>query len=488
MKLKSVKNYIIIFILSLVLISQYSINPSFALLNPNENTTIDTPTEPTDDIQDSTPSKNEDIINDEESDLTSEDKTQPLDNNSSDENNTSISSNVVDVTGIDENLIAAIKDNLQSEELTEDVLNNLVNLDASGRSIKDISGLKIIPNLEVLNLDNNQIKDVTPISLNLSNLKELSIENNAISDISSLSNIQTLHASNQSITITQELKKGSDLNLSLNTDIQIPIDINGDKCLEENIKFIDPDNKEISYENSTFTFYSINEDCKYKIECSCSESFRVTYIIDIKVTEDATDDNQDNNNDNDSNNNGNNSNNDNNSNNSDNNIYVDNSKNEVTFITQNNVVVQNVKVVTKVKNFINNKTPLSSFSKIKINANDKNLYVGDTFNPLDGVTSTDSNGQDLTKYVLVSKNTVITNSNSIVTTPGTYEVIYEVKDTSGAITSKAINVTVLAYGEKVPENVKTGDSSKLLIFGLVALVALLGLVIVNKSSKNKKSK
>ena len=128
-----------------------------------------------------------------------------------------------------------------------------------------------------------------------------------------------------------------------------------------------------------------------------------------------------------------------------NNINI-NQDNNVQFITDNSFIVQNVTVVTKFKNFIDNKTPLAKYSKFKINASDKNLHVGDIFNPMEGVTDSDSDGSDITKYILISKNTVIANENNIVTTPGNYEVIYEVKDTSGSFTSKSIKVNVYNYG------------------------------------------
>ena len=71
-----------------------------------------------------------------------------------------------------------------------------------------------------------------------------------------------------------------------------------------------------------------------------------------------------------------------------------------------------------------------------IDAADKTITVGDTFNPKDGVTATDVEDGDLTAKIIVEKNDVDT------TKAGKYEVTYKVTDTQGASFTKSITVTV----------------------------------------------
>lgn len=71
-----------------------------------------------------------------------------------------------------------------------------------------------------------------------------------------------------------------------------------------------------------------------------------------------------------------------------------------------------------------------------INAVDKTIIEGTTFNALTDITATDQEDGDLTKQIKVTKNTVNTS------TPGNYEVTYQVTDKSGGVTTKTIRVTV----------------------------------------------
>ncbi|WP_221635736.1 immunoglobulin-like domain-containing protein, partial [Listeria aquatica] len=71
-----------------------------------------------------------------------------------------------------------------------------------------------------------------------------------------------------------------------------------------------------------------------------------------------------------------------------------------------------------------------------INAADKTLKVGDTFDPKAGVTASDTEDGDLTSAIEVTANTVDP------TTAGTYKVTYKVTDSDGNETTKTITVTV----------------------------------------------
>ena len=71
-----------------------------------------------------------------------------------------------------------------------------------------------------------------------------------------------------------------------------------------------------------------------------------------------------------------------------------------------------------------------------INATDKTLTVGDTFDPMAGVTATDAEDGNLTTKIVVEKNDVKTD------VAGKYEVTYKVTDNQGATRRKTIIVTV----------------------------------------------
>ena len=71
-----------------------------------------------------------------------------------------------------------------------------------------------------------------------------------------------------------------------------------------------------------------------------------------------------------------------------------------------------------------------------IHATDKTITVGDTFDPMAGVTATDAEDGNLTTKIEVKKNDVDT------TKAGKYEVTYKVTDDQGATRTKTITVTV----------------------------------------------
>ena len=117
------------------------------------------------------------------------------------------------------------------------------------------------------------------------------------------------------------------------------------------------------------------------------------------------------------------------------------------------------KVTYKVVDNSSNQSQLSIKVTVKenkapvINASDKNIYVGDTFNPKEGVTSTDPEDGNITQNIKVTTNNVNTN------TIGTYKVIYEVSDSRGKKTTKEIKVNVL---EKIELDLDDIDIDELL--------------------------
>ena len=129
--------------------------------------------------------------------------------------------------------------------------------------------------------------------------------------------------------------------------------------------------------------------------------------------------------------------------------------------------------------------PKSKLTKIKINAKDQSLYVSDLFEPMKNITATDSDGSDITKNIIISDNTIVTNTKNIITQAGQYKVTYEVTGRSGETVRKTINISVYNYGEEKVENVKTGDNS-IIIFCTLGIIAILALIVVNIILRKRK--
>nr|WP_185627973.1 DUF5011 domain-containing protein [Listeria booriae] len=81
-------------------------------------------------------------------------------------------------------------------------------------------------------------------------------------------------------------------------------------------------------------------------------------------------------------------------------------------------------------------TGLPDSVKPVIDAQDVTLYVGDEYDPKQGVTATDDRDGDVTNLIQVTANDVDTSQ------AGTYHVTYSVKDTAGNVATKTITVTV----------------------------------------------
>lgn len=79
-----------------------------------------------------------------------------------------------------------------------------------------------------------------------------------------------------------------------------------------------------------------------------------------------------------------------------------------------------------------------------IDANDITITEGDNFDPLDGVTASDANDEDITSDIDVVENTVDTEK------AGTYEVTFEVTDSNNVAATKTITVTVQKRDEEQP--------------------------------------
>ncbi|HMF35586.1 MAG TPA: hypothetical protein VKF17_03075 [Isosphaeraceae bacterium] len=82
----------------------------------------------------------------------------------------------------DKNLEGAIRSVLKHEpnvELTDETLQSVYILEATGKNIKDLTGLEKCKNLAQIRLTKNQISDLRPIR-DLTNLESLDLPDNAI--------------------------------------------------------------------------------------------------------------------------------------------------------------------------------------------------------------------------------------------------------------------------------------------------------------------
>lgn len=122
-----------------------------------------------------------------------------------------------------------------------------------------------------------------------------------------------------------------------------------------------------------------------------------------------------------------------------------------------------------------------------INAEDKTLTVGDTFDPKSDVTATDEEDGNLTDKIEVLKNEVDT------TKAGKYEVTYKVTDSKGASCTKTIKVTVKETAPAPSKDnnktttvaPKTGDSTN--VSAVIALLAVSGIALLALLKKKKVS-
>src|SRR5262245_925510 len=92
----------------------------------------------------------------------------------------------------DKNLEAVVKEALkETKPLTDESLSRLFVLEASGKTIKDLTGLEKCKNLSQLKLSNNQIADLKPLK-DLTELQSLDLASNKIADLAPLAGLTKL--------------------------------------------------------------------------------------------------------------------------------------------------------------------------------------------------------------------------------------------------------------------------------------------------------
>ena len=156
-------------------------------------------------------------------------------------------------------------------------------------------------------------------------------------------------------------------------------------------------------------------------------------------------------------------------------------KYEVTYKVTDNQGASRTKTITVT---VNPKIePLNEAPTIDVT--DKEITVGDKFDPKEGVTAKDTEDGDLTDKIEILKNTVDPSK------PGVYEVTYKVTDSKGASCTKTIKVTVK---EKAPApskdkitvvTPKTGDSTN--VSGVIALLTVSGIALLALLKRKKVS-
>ena len=116
----------------------------------------------------------------------------------------------------------------------------------------------------------------------------------------------------------------------------------------------------------------------------------------------------------------------------------------------------NYEVVYKVQDSMNEVATKTITVTVKensapeINATNKTIREGETFDKLKGVTARDEEDGDLTSKIVVKENTVKT-------TRGVYKVVYEVTDSKGKTTTKEITVTVKEPQQEITEDDSLDD-------------------------------
>ena len=158
-------------------------------------------------------------------------------------------------------------------------------------------------------------------------------------------------------------------------------------------------------------------------------------------------------------------------------------KYEVTYKVTDNQGASRTKTITVT---VNPKIePLNEAPTIDVT--DKEITVGDKFDPKEGVTAKDKEDGNLTDKIEILKNTVDPSK------PGVYEVTYKVTDSKGASCTKTIKVTVK---EKAPAPSKdknktttvapkTGDSTN--VSEVIALLTVSGIALLALLKKKKVS-
>lgn len=107
---------------------------------------------------------------------------------------------------------------------------------------------------------------------------------------------------------------------------------------------------------------------------------------------------------------------------------------------------------------ITEELPNPDYTAPTINASDKTIEAGSSFNPLTGVTAIDRDGTKIENI-----NVLVDDVTPNINTPGKYVVVYEVEDKNGVKAQKTIYVTIIGSTETVYEPIINASDRTILV-------------------------
>ena len=186
----------------------------------------------------------------------------------------------LEVTFSDAQLDVAIREAIgkPTGDIYQSDLEGLTSLNASAKSISDLTGLEYCVNLTALDLSYNSISDISPLS-SLTNLTTLDLYRNEISDISplnSLTNLTKFYLRHNSISDISSLSSLTNLT-KLDLDDNLISDISP---LADNIGLDEGDKVSLQYNCLDITLDSL---ARNDIQTLLDKGVRVSYSPQKKI-------------------------------------------------------------------------------------------------------------------------------------------------------------------------------------------------------------
>nr|WP_246569899.1 leucine-rich repeat domain-containing protein [Lentibacillus saliphilus] len=288
-------------------------------------------------------------------------------------------------------------------------LNHLTSLNVYNNDIADVSILANLTKLKHLNVSRNEIDSIEPLEP-LTSIEILYISSNNISDLSPLNNLtklERLYAGNNVIESVSALHQHHQLT-GVNVRNNAITDLSPLAYVADQLKWLDATNQKITlgvkniFETTTSMFIrnmvtGLDGQLVSNITPSDSGVYnepRIAWagLIGFVDTERSFQFSH---------------------------MISNELENDLEF---SGTVIQPI-------NWVENTSPV-------ISADDRTIQVGDSFDPLEGVTANDAEDGDITVHIQVIQNDVN------VDVPGQYQVAYRVVDSHGGTDDKTITVTV----------------------------------------------
>lgn len=296
---------------------------------------------------------------------------------------------------------------VKEEKLTEGNLAGVTDLDASNQNITNIEGLQYCTSLNDLELSKNEISDISPLS-ELKSLKVLGLYRNEINDISPLSELESLkelYLENNEISDISSLSGLESLNLLYLTNNEIS-DISP-------LELLDIPNLDLSHQKIALDKVQL-ETSEYTTKTPINlfgkkkpDQNEISSILPSGIYDGEGD------------------------------VVWTNLDKEGTleYSFKHDLGLGDLYFSGKVIQEFEKKIKSNTEPEI-IGAKDKTIYVGDKYDPKEGVTADDKEDGNLTEKITISGENVDTNKS------GEYNVTYSVTDNDGNKVSKTIKVTI----------------------------------------------